>query len=101
MIGSHKWNVSSGTLAFILTFLLSTTANPWDTSLFRGGIYFIIFFLIAYAFRLIGYFIVKKPKKQNIGKNEINRADQVKQQVKKDSIKETTEKVRTLLNEQE
>ncbi|MFC7320469.1 hypothetical protein [Halobacillus campisalis] len=78
MIGSHKWNVSSGTLAFILTFLLSSTANPWETSLFRGGIYFITFFFIAYLFRLIGYFIVKKPKK-----SEIERADQVGEQEKR------------------
>jgi putative Mn2+ efflux pump MntP len=45
-----NWGVSTifGVMAFICTFFFSLLNNTWQTSLFRAGIGFMLFFILGY-----------------------------------------------------
>jgi hypothetical protein len=45
-----KWGISTGfgVIALICTFLFSLMNNTWQTSLFRAGIGFILFFILGF-----------------------------------------------------
>ena len=51
MRGDMKWNISFGIIGFIVTTLASLISNVWSTSLIRGAIAFVIWFLLAFAVR--------------------------------------------------
>jgi TM2 domain-containing membrane protein YozV len=56
-----KINVILGLTAFVITFLVSRVNNIINTSLFRSGIGFLVFFLIGYILRFVLYQIqIKK-----------------------------------------
>ncbi|SDJ01390.1 hypothetical protein [Salimicrobium halophilum] len=53
MIGSIRWNVWIAVIASLGAFLISLRVNPADTSLWRGGIAFLILFLAVFIFRAV------------------------------------------------
>jgi len=50
-----NWGVSIifGVMAFLCTFFFSLTNNTWQTSLFRAGIGFLLFFILGYLTKFI------------------------------------------------
>ncbi|MDR7000951.1 hypothetical protein [Neobacillus niacini] len=48
-------NVIFGVAAFLLTFVFSIGNNTWQTSIFRSGIGFLLFFVFGYILRSILY----------------------------------------------
>jgi hypothetical protein len=53
MAANWKLNAFLGLTAFLLTYLFSYTNNMWQTSLFRAGIGFLVFFVLGYVVRLV------------------------------------------------
>jgi hypothetical protein len=62
MVGTWLINVILGFLGFILVFFSAFTNNGFTTSLIRGLIAYVSFFLIAYLFRWMINFIISDPK---------------------------------------
>jgi hypothetical protein len=62
MVGTWLSNVVLGFLGFIIVFFSSFSNNGFMTSLVRGLIAYVSFFLIAYLFRWMIYFIISDPK---------------------------------------
>jgi phosphotransferase system glucose/maltose/N-acetylglucosamine-specific IIC component len=55
MVLNWKVNTMMGLTAFLLTYLFSFTNNTWQTSVFRAGIGFVIFFVLGYIIRVVLY----------------------------------------------
>lgn len=53
MIGSWKWNMTLGIVAFLVTFLTSINHNEWLTSLIRGVYGLAVVFAAGYAVRYL------------------------------------------------
>jgi hypothetical protein len=62
MVGSWLVNVIVGFLGFILVFFSAFTNNDFMTSLIRGCIAYVSFFVMAYLFRWMIYFIISDRK---------------------------------------
>ncbi|MED3563676.1 hypothetical protein [Bacillus xiapuensis] len=71
MLWNWKVNVILGGMAFLLTYVCSFTNNTWQTSLFRSGIGFLLFFIFGYVFRSVLYQItaIKSPNQMMDSKN--------------------------------
>jgi zinc transporter ZupT len=66
MVGNWKINISIGLVAFICTLLFSLPNNTWQTTIFRGVIGFIIFFLLGFLIRTLFFQIFASKTKQVI-----------------------------------
>jgi hypothetical protein len=62
MVGTWLVNVIFGLLGFTIVFFAAFMNNGFITSLIRGVIAYVSFFLIAYLFRWMIYFIISDPK---------------------------------------
>ena len=68
MIGTWAINVVFGFIGFMSVFVSAFTTNSFTTSVIRGSIAFVSFFLIGYLIRWVIFFIIKDPE----GKTTIN-----------------------------
>jgi preprotein translocase subunit YajC len=62
MVGSWVFNLFFACFGFGLVFASAYFKNTLPTSLIRGLLAFIFFFLIAYLFRIVFYFIILNPE---------------------------------------
>lgn len=62
MTGNWKINTILGCTGFLFTYLFSIMNNTWQTSLFRAGIGFLLFFLLAYVLRFVLHQTLEKQK---------------------------------------
>lgn len=53
LYGSIRWNIVFGLIGFVVSTLVSLTSNLWGTSLLRGLLAFVIWFLLAYGIRFV------------------------------------------------
>ncbi|UHA73914.1 hypothetical protein [Paenibacillus sp. 481] len=51
MIGTIRWNLVSGTIGFVITFMASINSNIWFTSLLRGVVAFVAWFALCFLLR--------------------------------------------------
>ncbi len=62
MVGSWIINIFFGFVGFMIGFVSSFSTNTFETSLIRGFMSFVSFFLIAYLFRWSIHFIMRDTK---------------------------------------
>jgi uncharacterized membrane protein YraQ (UPF0718 family) len=53
LAGNWLVNAVMGLIGFLFTFVFTFFNNTWQTSLFRAGAGFLLFFLTGYLFRLV------------------------------------------------
>jgi hypothetical protein len=73
MAGSVLINAVFGFLGFIVVFISAYTNNSFLTSMIRGLVAFVSFFLIAYLFRWMFHFIMRDSKGHPIQKTEASK----------------------------
>ncbi|MGZ9584613.1 hypothetical protein [Paenibacillus marinisediminis] len=71
-----KWNISFGIIGFVVTTLASLISNVWSTSLIRGAIAFVIWFLLAFAVRyVVQLLLTPSHDGANAAQNELNSSE--------------------------
>ncbi|WP_181348712.1 hypothetical protein [Thalassobacillus sp. CUG 92003] len=107
MAGTWKWNMSFGLLGMGLTFWLSILNNMLQTTLIRATVIFVVFFLLAYLFRLAFGYV--NPRSDNDSTLSYRREPTSNQDGKAQSstpnavpsAKEASNVIREMLNEDE
>jgi hypothetical protein len=69
-IGSIRWNFCLGTVALLISFLVSFGNNLFFTAISRGIMAFILFFILTFPFRMIISYIVSQAEEPNSPINE-------------------------------
>lgn len=110
MVGTWILNLIFGFIGFIIVFFSAFTNNGLLTSLIRGLIAYVSFFLIAYVFRWMFHFIMSDPKgntnhdiKQSIPMDNID-ADQLRHSMDnltEEDAETVSHYIKELLNEQD
>ncbi|WP_340401514.1 hypothetical protein [Paenibacillus sp. FSL H8-0079] len=82
MIGNYRINLGAGIVGFILTFFVAYSSNVLTTSLIRGLIGFVAWFVLAYGLRWgLGLLLNPQPQGNGYGYDSPNAQDQRGSQV--------------------
>lgn len=114
MAGTGLINIIFGFIGFIIVFISAYTNNSFLTSMIRGLLAFVSFFLIAFLFRWMFHFIMREPsgntmkRKENpsnvpSGHNE-SEIDQIKQSIdslSEEEAEQAARYIKEMLNEKE
>jgi energy-coupling factor transporter transmembrane protein EcfT len=73
MIGTIRWNLVVGFIAFLFTFICSISSNIWLTTILRSLYSFVIVFILMFLFRWIlgtivglNQFMSEEPKREDV-----------------------------------